>query len=90
LRRTNLEGNTHAQESNANQLSTSKNPWSFLLLLILSLTKLKIRAKWFLPGSKRVGGEREEARGMVGGWGMGGEMTRTLYAHINKRKKRKS
>jgi hypothetical protein len=36
-RRINLEYNTHAQES--------KDPLSFLLLLILSSTKLEIRAK---------------------------------------------
>jgi hypothetical protein len=40
-------------------------------LFILSSTKLEIRAKQFLPGSE---------------WGRaGGEMTQTLYAHMNKR-----
>jgi hypothetical protein len=37
-------------------ISTSKNPWSFLLLLILSSIKLEIRAEFFLPGSGGRGG----------------------------------
>jgi hypothetical protein len=41
----------------------------------------KIRAKLFLPGSELVGWEG-------GGRGEGGEMTQTLYAHMNKRKKK--
>jgi hypothetical protein len=45
----------------------------------LSSTKLEIRAKWFLPGSRMVG---EEWRG----GGKGGEMTQTLYTPMNKRK----
>jgi hypothetical protein len=49
-------------------------------LFILSSTKLEIRAEQFLPGSKEVGEEMEE----VGG--RGGEMTQTLYAHMNKQK----
>jgi hypothetical protein len=60
----------------------------FVLLIIvytLSSTKLEIRAKQFLPGNEGVGGEGESERG--GGWGEGGEMTQTLYAHTNKQKK---
>jgi hypothetical protein len=49
-----------------------------LVLLInvytLSSTKLEIRAKQFLLGSKGVGGE------------VGREMTQILYAHMNKKK----
>jgi hypothetical protein len=60
-----------------------------LVLLIiaytLSSTKLEIRAKSFLPGSKGVGEEREGAGGEREGLGEGGEMAQTLYAHINKR-----
>jgi hypothetical protein len=43
------------------------------IISTLSSTKLEIRAKQFLPGSK----------------GMGGEMTQTLYAHMNKRNVKK-
>jgi hypothetical protein len=41
-------------------------------------TKLEIRAEQVLPGSE--GGRRRE------GWGrgQGGEMTQTMYAHVNK------
>jgi hypothetical protein len=49
-----------------------------------SSTKLEIRAKQFLPGSEGVG-ERGFKRG---GRGKGGEMTQTLYAHMNKRNKK--
>jgi hypothetical protein len=55
-----------------------------LVLLInvytLSSKKLQIRAKQFLPGSKGVGG-----RGKGRGERERGEMTQTLYAHMNKR-----
>jgi hypothetical protein len=45
-----------------------------------SSTKLEIRAKQFLPGSEGVeGGVVKE-----GGRGKEGEMTQTLYAHMNK------
>jgi hypothetical protein len=44
----------------------------------LSSTKLEIKAEQFLPGSER---------GM--GRGRGGEMTQTLYAHMNRLKKKK-
>jgi 3-oxoacyl-ACP reductase-like protein len=44
---------------------------------VFSSTKLEIRAKQVLPGSNGVGGED-------GGRGQHGEMTQTLYAHVNK------
>jgi hypothetical protein len=58
-----------------------------LVLLInvyaLSSTKLEIKAKQFLPGSK---GDRGTTGG---GRGKRGEMTQTLYTHLNKRNKKK-
>jgi hypothetical protein len=54
----------------------------FVLLInvyTLSLTKLEIRAKQYLLGRERVGEEMEEVGGKEG------EMTQTLYAHMNKR-----
>jgi hypothetical protein len=62
-----------------------------LILLInvytLSSTKLEIRAKQFLLGSKGMG-ERERAWGKRKCGGKGGEMTQTLHAHMNKRNKK--
>jgi hypothetical protein len=53
----------------------------------LSSTKLEIRAKQFLPGSDGVAGRgRGQRKG--GGGGEGGEMTQTLYAHLNQRNKK--
>jgi hypothetical protein len=55
---------------------------SFLLCLCLSSTKLEIKAEQVLPGSERGAEEgmgREEAIGE-----QGGEMTQTMYAHVNK------
>jgi hypothetical protein len=57
--------NTFVHGSNARNLSvklslTSKNALSFLLLFILSSTKLEIKAEQFLSGSKE------------GWWGEGG------------------
>jgi hypothetical protein len=49
---------------------------SFLLLLVFSSTKLKIRAEQVLPGSRGWRGER------AGRWG--GEMAQTIYVHVNK------
>jgi hypothetical protein len=49
-----------------------------IIVYTLSSTKLEIRAKQFLPGSEGME-EREKGRGK------GGEMTQTLYAHMNKR-----
>jgi hypothetical protein len=54
----------------------------------LSSTKLEIRAKSFLPGSEGVGGER--GGGGKEGSGEGGRMTQTLYAHMNKRKEKRT
>jgi hypothetical protein len=48
-----------------------------IIAYTLSSTKLEIRAKQILPGSEGGGGRRKE-----------GEMTQTLYAHMNKRKKK--
>jgi hypothetical protein len=44
---------------------------------VFSSTKLEIRAEQVLPGSK--GGGREG-----GSWGQEGEMTQTMYTHVNK------
>jgi hypothetical protein len=52
-----------------------------IIAYTLSSTKLEVRAKYFLPGSEEVGGEREEAGGKGGGGGRGGELTQTLM-HI--------
>jgi hypothetical protein len=45
---------------------------------VFSSTKLEIRAEQVLPG--REGGGRKRVRGA----GQGGEMTQTMYAHVNK------
>jgi hypothetical protein len=50
-----------------------------IIVYTLSSTKLEIRAKQFLPGSKGI-------RGVWEGAGSRGEMTQTLYAHMNKQK----
>jgi hypothetical protein len=42
---------------------------------ILLSTKLEIRAKQFLPGSKEVVGGEKEGREKGRGWGKGEEMT---------------
>jgi hypothetical protein len=55
-----------------------------IIVYTLSSTKLEIRAKQFLPGSKGVAGEREGLRGKGRGRGTGGEMNQTLYAYMNK------
>jgi hypothetical protein len=57
-----------------------------IIAYTLSSTKLEIRAKYFLFGSEGIRGQRKE----VGGWGgKEREMTQTLYAHMNKRNKKK-
>jgi hypothetical protein len=43
----------------------------------MSSTKLEIRAEQVLPGSKGGRGRKEERRA-------GGEMTQTMYVHVNK------
>jgi hypothetical protein len=43
---------------------------------VFSSIKLEIRAKQDLPGS--------EGQGEGGGGGLEGEMTQTMYAHVNK------
>jgi hypothetical protein len=45
---------------------------------VFSSTKLEIRAEQVLPG--REGGGRKRVREA----GQGGEMTQTMYAHVNK------
>jgi hypothetical protein len=44
---------------------------------VFSSTKLEIRAEQVLPGSKGGRGKRVVE-------GAGGEMTQTMYAHVNK------
>jgi hypothetical protein len=92
LRRINLECNTYVHESNVRnlpvQLSLSqpaKTLGSSYYYLYSLFQKLEIRAKQFLPGSERVGREKEGAGRKGGNWEKGGEMTQTLYAHMNKR-----
>jgi hypothetical protein len=48
----------------------------FLIIYVFSSTKLEKSAEQVLPGSKGHRGERE-------GVGYGGEMTQTMYAHMN-------
>jgi hypothetical protein len=45
---------------------------------VFSSTKLVIRAEQDLPGSEVGRGGKDE------GEGQGGEMTQTMYAHVNK------
>jgi hypothetical protein len=45
---------------------------------VFSSTKSVIRAEWDLPGTACGGGGRGE------GGEQGGEMTQTMYAHVNK------
>jgi hypothetical protein len=59
-----------------------------IIAYTLSSTKLDLRAKWFLLGSNRLGVGEEGSCGNRGDGGKGREMTQTLYAHINKRKKK--
>jgi hypothetical protein len=46
---------------------------------VFSSTKLELRSEQVLPGSEGWSGEGS------GSWGQGGEMTQTMYAHVNKR-----
>jgi hypothetical protein len=60
-----------------------------IIVYTYSLTKLEIRAKQFLPASKRVGRRGRKWRGEGSGGGKGEEMTQILYAHMNKTNKNK-
>jgi hypothetical protein len=53
-----------------------------IIVYTLSSKKLEIRAKQFLPRSQGLVGENERIEGKGGG--KGGDMTQTLYAHMNK------
>jgi hypothetical protein len=53
-----------------------------IIAYTFSSTKLEIRAKQILPESEGVGGEGG------GGGVQGGEMTQTMYVHVNKRIKK--
>jgi hypothetical protein len=65
-------------------ISTSKNPWSFLLLLIYSLyNKIRDNGKIVSVGIEGMG-EREGVRCGIRE-GLGGVMTQTLYVHMNKK-----
>jgi hypothetical protein len=57
-------------------ISTSKNAMSFLFLLISTLQRNC--TEQVLPRSEGEGG------GESRGGGQGGEMTQTMYAHVNK------
>jgi hypothetical protein len=59
-----------------------------IIAYTLSSTTLELRAEQFLPGSE--GGEGGSRVGEGGGREKGGEMTQTLYAHMNKSKKNKA
>jgi hypothetical protein len=50
---------------------------SFLLCYVFSSTKLELRAEQVLPGS-------DEGEGRWWRREKGGEMTQTMYAHVNK------
>jgi hypothetical protein len=50
---------------------------------VFSSTKLEIRAEQDLPGSEGGGGEKGR------GGAQGGEMTQTMYAHVNNEFKKK-
>jgi hypothetical protein len=58
-----------------------------IIAYTLSSTKLEIRAKQFLPGIEGVRGRGRGQEGKGDGRGKWREMTQTLYAHMNKRKK---
>jgi hypothetical protein len=59
-------------------ISTSKNGFSFLLLLSSSLQQNWRKGRnGFCLEERRVEGKRQ-------GWGAGGEMAQTMYAHVNK------
>jgi hypothetical protein len=57
------------------------------MLMSFSSTKLVIRAEQDQPGTEagEVGGKQGRREG--GGGGQGGEMTQTMYVHVNKWKK---
>jgi hypothetical protein len=57
-------------------------------LFILSLQKIRDKGKNGFYLEARVWGGREEVGGKGGRWGSGGEMTQTLYVHMNKWKKK--
>jgi hypothetical protein len=57
--------------------STSKNTLSSLLCLFLFFNKISDKGRTDLPGI-------EGGRGRGWGEGQGGEMTQTMYAHMNK------
>jgi hypothetical protein len=54
-----------------------------IIVCTLSSTKLEIRTKQFLPGSKGLAWGEGGDGGKEEGGGMGGEMTQTLYAHMH-------
>jgi hypothetical protein len=76
-RRTNLECNTHAQEINVSQLPVS---------LSLSQPAKTLGPPYYCLYSlfNKI---RDKGKTVSAGWGKGGEMTQTLYAHMNKKKK---
>jgi hypothetical protein len=82
--RINLEGNTHAQEINASQLYPYLNQQKPLVLPIIAYTlsnKVRDEGKSFCLVVRGCRGR---------GRGKGGEMTLTLYAHMNKIKKERT
>jgi hypothetical protein len=48
-----------------------------IIAYVFSSVKLEIRAEQVLPGMRKGGSEKERA-------GQGGEMSQTMYAHVNK------
>jgi hypothetical protein len=54
------------------------------IVYTLSLTKLQLREKHFLPGCKGVGGREGKGGRKARLWGKGEEKTQILYAHMNK------
>jgi hypothetical protein len=56
-----------------------------IIAYTLSSTKLEIRANSFCQVARHKG-DKEGKGGKGGGWGKRGEMTQTLYAHMNRTK----
>jgi hypothetical protein len=51
---------------------------------VFSSTKSVTRAEQDLPETEGRDGEEDEGGRKYGGGGQGGEMTQTMYAHVNK------
>jgi hypothetical protein len=63
-------------------ISTSKNALSFLLHVCLFFNKIRDKGRTVSAWKRGGGGEKERLR-------VGGEMTQTLHAHVNKQQQKK-